>query len=368
MGNFRIFWRAPEKPMPCPYNLAISAPNTSSTYMNINNKTKKAKAKKHKQIQNRCLSNIRKNRLPSGAKGDKMPNSQSSVPNVDTEQSINGVPMPTTIPGPTRTTTAAIAAHNPILGENMPEATQEMQVDVASKSKSQTSEDNMIAVGFTPDLLDLTLEQKTEICNQLTQNPNPDNLGEILYSLGFRNNNGKISFVKKNVVYEVNQQELIQSFRYCFSGQLPQLKAAFFGRIGTLTNQTALKHIAGYDPEIDGYPCRHDRYHFYTPYLNGVLKVDGKGYINIIPYEGFNMLVNASEIRPRPVLVTDETVKESYWQRSDFWKFTKNQATDPISKSFDPDLHEAIRMAVVKIMHQYHNKTFAHNPQGLVKK
>jgi len=213
----------------------------------------------------------------------------------------------------------------------------------------------MIAVGFTPDLLDLTLEQKTEICNQLTQNPNPDNLGEILYSLGFRNNNGKISFVKKNVVYEVNQQELIQGFRYCFSGQLPQLKAAFFGRIGTLTNQTALKHIAGYDPEIDGYPCRHDRYHFYTPYLNGVLKVDGKGYINLIPYEGFNMLVNASEIRPRPVLVTDETVKESYWQRSDFWKFTKNQATDPISKSFDPDLHEAIRMAVVKIMHQYHN-------------
>ncbi len=40
-----------------------------------------------------------------------MPKSQSSVPNVDTEQSINGVPMPPTFPGPTRVSTAAMAAY-----------------------------------------------------------------------------------------------------------------------------------------------------------------------------------------------------------------------------------------------------------------
>lgn len=37
--------------------------------------------------------------LPSGAKGDNMPYSQGSVPIMEIEQSINGVPLPNTNSG-----------------------------------------------------------------------------------------------------------------------------------------------------------------------------------------------------------------------------------------------------------------------------
>lgn len=301
------------------------------------------------------IKHQKKNRLPSGAKGDKMPNSQSSVPNVDTEQSINGVPKP-----PTQETAKTVI---PCLGStrqllkdvNMKRQLAETQRKPASARDEKTSKSQTIQPEFETELLGLTSDQKAEICQKLLLNPNPITAADVLSGLGFRNDEGHLTFVQNHIVRDISDQDILHTLKDFFLEKSDHESAQFFSKLGSITNSRALKLISKTDPETDGKPFWHTEFSFLHPFQNGVLKVSRDGYLNLVPYEDIDVLMPAEAIIEHSLELSHDTLKHEYWQQSDFYHLTVNQATDPETQRFDTDLHKGIIYGLAKSCHLHFN-------------
>lgn len=284
-----------------------------------------------------------------------MPNSPSLVPNVDTEQSNNGVPMPTALET-SKTVTPCLGSTRQLLKDvNMKRQLAETQSKPASAMEEKMSKTQTIQPEFETALLGLTSDQKAEICQKLLLNPNPITAADVLSGLGFRNDEGHLTFVQNHIVRDVSEQDILHTFKDFFSEKSDHESAQFFSKLGSITNTRSLKLISKTDPEKDGYPFWHTEFSFLHPFQNGVLKVSRDGYLNLVPYENIDVLVPAEAIIEHSLELSDDNLKHEYWQQSDFYCLTVNQATDPETQRFDADLHKGIIYGLAKSCHLHFN-------------
>ncbi|MBW6514615.1 MAG: ATP-binding protein [Candidatus Syntrophosphaera sp.] len=225
----------------------------------------------------------------------------------------------------------------------------------ASSAANETiPEQQTVPNAFSTELLEISPEQRADFFNRLALNPAAHTTADVLSSLGFRNDEGKLSFIRDHIVWPVSEQDILHTLKEIFAERSETESAPFFRKLGTVTNSRALRLIAKTDPETDGKPFWHTEWSFLFPFQNGLLKVESNR-LELVPYAEAKVLVPAEAIKPHSLDLTDETVKKAYWQESDFYKLTLNQATDPKTNQLDGNLHEAIMMALAKTCHLHFN-------------
>lgn len=233
----------------------------------------------------------------------------------------------------------------------------ETQSEIASEYVSKDLTVEKTPIEFFPEILGLTAAQKHEYCSRLSQTPNAHTSAEVLSELGFRNDEGSLSFIQRHIVYDISDQDILQSWNYLYADKTDQESKDFFSKASALTNTKALKLIQPTNSERDGLPFLHSLNCYFFPYQNGVLKIKRGESLSLVPYENVRVLVNAKTILPREFQLSEETVKDEYWMRSDFYQLTLNQAKDPVTGELDTNLHESIMMALAKTCHLYFNQT-----------
>jgi hypothetical protein len=185
---------------------------------------------------------------------------------------------------------------------------QEMQSEIASANLSTMSINQSIPVKFTPELLGLTTETKAEYCTRLNLNPNPHTSAEVLSDLGFRNDEGYLSYIQRHIVWDVSEQDIAHTWGYIYSDKSDQEANDFFKSSSSLTNSKSMKFISKTDPERDGHPFWHTEYSYNFPFQNGMLIIS-RGYgFEIIPYENVEVLVNAKTILPHTINLSKEKI------------------------------------------------------------
>jgi len=227
----------------------------------------------------------------------------------------------------------------------------------ASQPAPQQAEQQPSADKFSPQLLKLSKKQKDKLCDRLIMNPNVHIAAEVLTELGFRNDEGALTYINGHIVWEVSEQDISQTWNYIFESKSDQEANPFFRSSASLHNAKSLKYLAKTDPETDGKPFWHHAHCFLFPFQNGVLKISQGKVPELVPYAEMEMLVEASSILPHVLILNEETLKEEYWMQSDFAELIQNQARDPKTHQVDNDLLLAIRMGLAKSCHLHFNSS-----------